>query len=298
MENNKNSKSSEAGAPSNGMRYIFFGSPEFAAIILGKLLKAGMPPILVICNPDRPAGRKKIITPPPVKQLITDNQQPIEILQPENIKDISAKIKAINADVFIVAAYAKILPKEIIELPRLGTIGVHPSLLPKYRGSTPIQSVILNGETETGTTLFLIDEKVDHGAILATDRLPIVENDSYETLLKKLAELSGNLIVKTLPEYITGKIIPKPQNESEATYTKKIKTEDAFVDLEILQKAQDGTSPEDAKKITRKIRALNPEPGTWTIINGKRTKILEAELSEGKLKLKKIQTEGKKPTII
>jgi len=290
MENNKNSKSSEAGAPSNGMRYIFFGSPEFAAIILGKLLKAGMPPILVICNPDRPAGRKKIITPPPVKQLITDNQQPIEILQPENIKDISAKIKAINADVFIVAAYAKILPKEIIELPRLGTIGVHPSLLPKYRGSTPIQSVILNGETETGTTLFLIDEKVDHGAILATDRLPIVENDSYETLLKKLAELSGNLIVKTLPEYITGKIIPKPQNESEATYTKKIKTEDAFVDLEILQKAQDGTSPEDAKKITRKIRALNPEPGTWTIINGKRTKILEAELSEGKLKLKKIQT--------
>ncbi len=282
------------------MKYIFFGTPEFAAIILKKLIDAGFLPAAVVCNPDRPLGRKKIITPPPVKKLISGlpSDLSIEILQPENIKEIKQKLSSINADVFVVAAYAKILPKEIIELPRLGTIGIHPSLLPKYRGTTPIQSVILNGEQETGTTLFLIDELVDHGPILAASRLPIDENDAYETLLKKLAGLSGDLIVKNLPEYVGGGVIPKPQNETEATYTKKIKTEDAYVDPEMLRQAQDGTSPENAKTILRKVLALNPEPGTWTMLNGKRTKILEAEVVEGKLKLKKIQIEGKKPTTL
>lgn len=271
------------------MKYLFFGTPEFAAIILEKLITVGMPPALVICNPDRPAGRKKIITPPPTKILAEKNQIPV--WQPETLVNFQSEIlnfKLDKIDFAVVAAYAKILPKEIIELPKLGIVGVHPSLLPKYRGSTPIQSVILNGEQETGTTLFLIDEKVDHGSILAVDHLPITKNDTYETLLKKLAELSGDLTVKILPKYISGKITPQTQNEAEATYTKKIGTQDAFVDC-------DKDTPES---IARKVRALNPEPGTWTILNGKRTKILEAEIIEGKLKLKKIQIEGKKPTIL
>lgn len=271
------------------MRYLFFGTPEFAAIILEKLITAGMPPALVICNPDRPAGRKKIITPPPAKILAEKNKIPV--WQPETLTNFKSEIlnfKLGEIDFAVVAAYAKILPKEIIELPRLSTIGVHPSLLPKYRGSTPIQSVILNDEKETGTTLFLIDEKVDHGAILAVDHLPIIENDTYETLLKKLAELSGNLLVKTLPQYINEKITPQTQNETEATYTKKLATQDAFVNL----------TKDTPESIIRKIHALNPEPGTWTILNEKRTKILEAEIIEGKLKLKKIQIEGKKPTVV
>lgn len=270
------------------MKYVFFGTPNFAAIILGKLINAGLPPVAIVCNPDRPISRKKIVTPPPVKQLIANSKLPIEIFQPENLKEIQQKLSFINADIFIVAAYAKILPKGIIELPKLGTIGVHPSLLPKYRGSTPIQSVILNGGQETGTTLFLIDEKIDHGAILAASRLPIIAGDNYEILLKKIAELSGNLLVKTLPLYVNEKITPQTQNEAEATYTKKLATQDAFIDL-------DKDTPES---IMRKIHALNPEPGTWTTLNGKRTKILEAEIIEEKLKLKKIQVEGKKPTTL
>lgn len=289
------------------MKYIFFGTPEFAAIILEKLINAGFIPEAVICNPDRPAGRKKIITPPPVKKMLIEKFKDlkIKILQPEKLSTRNMDNECdrtdcpyYNCDIFIVAAYNKIIPKEILKIPKLGTIGIHPSLLPKYRGASPIQSVILNGEAETGSTLYLMDKKVDHGPILAQQKLKSsILNTQYSILSVKLAELSADLLIENLPD-IENKIKnAKPQDESLATYTQKFTTEDAFIKPEDLEKAQTEGGI-IAVEIEQKIRALNPEPGPWTFSNNKRMKLLKAELSEGKLKLVKIQTEGKKPIFI
>ena len=284
------------------MKFVFFGTPEFAAIILEKLINTGYVPVAVVCNPDRPVGRKKIITPPPAKQLLIEKLKDcnIEILQPESI-DSSFKIQVSNfkPDIFIVAAYSQIIPKEILEIPRLGTIGVHPSLLPKYRGSSPIQSAILNGDEETGVSLYLMDDKMDHGPILAQREIKnySIKDDisiknryelrimNYENLLKNLAELSADLLIETLPKFLKGEINPLPQDESQATYTKKFITEDGRVDLK----------KDNPLLIERKIRALNPEPGVFTFIDGKRVKLLEAKISDGKIVITKTQIEGKKP---
>jgi len=278
--------------------FVFFGTPEFAAIILEKLIKEGYTPKAVICNPDKPVGRKKIITPPPVKQLLIEKFKDckIEILQPENLNDIRSKLFTIGADLFIVAAYAQIISKKILEIPRLGTIGVHPSLLPKYRGSSPIQSAILNGEEKTGVTLYLMDEKMDHGSIIAQRELEFpIFNFQFLVLQQKLAELGANLLIETLPKFFNGGITPLPQDESQATYTRKFVTEDGRVELEDLRIAQNGLNSEKAITIYRKILALNPEPGVFTFINGKRVKLLEAKISDNKLIITKIQIEGKKP---
>lgn len=263
------------------MKYAFFGSPDFAAIILEKLIQADLPPALVVCNPDRPSGRKQIITPPATKIIAQTYKTPVS--QPEVL---DSRILDSSYDFAIVAAYAKILPKEVMDIPRLGTIGVHPSLLPKYRGATPIQSALLAGETETGATLFLLDAKVDHGKIVSSIKYQVSKNETYESLHDKLAELSAALLIKTLPEFVGGGIKPRSQNEAAATYTKKFTTQDAFVDL----------AKDDPISVERKIRALNPEPGVWTMQNEKRVKLIEAELVDGKLKLRTIQVAGKSPT--
>ncbi len=285
------------------MKYIFFGTPEFAAIILERLIKAGWPPAAVVTNPDKPVGRKKILTPPPVKQIFASSEE-ANIWQPEDLLNVSAQggsasggksqLSKVNALVGILAAYGKIIPKEIIDIFPKGIIVVHPSLLPKYRGPTPIQTAILNGDKETGVTLFLMDEKIDHGSIIsnfpafakasAGRQFPISNDDDYETLMKKLAEASADLLIETLPKYLAGGIKPRPQDEAGATYTKKFTMEEARVDLE----------KDDPEMVVRKVKALNPEPGVWTIKNGKRMKILEADLVDGRLVLKKIQFAGEK----
>jgi methionyl-tRNA formyltransferase len=181
-----------------------------------------------------------------------------------------------GVDIAVVAAYAKILPKEILDSLPDKFLGVHPSLLPQYRGATPIQSAILAGEAETGTTLFLLDAKVDHGKIISSRKYKVLSDDNYETLIEKLAVLSGDLLIETLPKFATGAIDLITQDENQATYTKKFKTEDAFVDLQ----------KDDPIVIERKIRALNPEPGVYAIKNSKRVKILDKNT---------IQVEGKSP---
>jgi len=272
------------------MKYIFLGTPEFAAIILKRLLGAGLTPLTVVTNPDRPLGRKQLLTPPPVKRLIIEGRFPdIDILQPDVLdQSFIEKLKSYEAEVFVLAAYGKILPPAIVRLPPRGIVGVHPSLLPRYRGATPIQNVLLMGENTTGATLFLLDERVDHGPLLAASSLPIADDDNYETLSRKLAMLSADLLIKTLPEYLSGGIKPRPQVESLATSTGKFKTEDGLVDLK-------NDSPES---IWRKVRALNPEPGVYAIKDGRRLKILEADFINGELVLKKIQWEGEKPKVI
>lgn len=278
------------------MKYIFFGTPNFAAIILGKLIDANMPPVLVVCNPDRPVGRKKILSPPPTKAIA--EQSGILILQPEKLSDVSGQLSDAGAEFFVVAAYAKIIPHDILNIPRRGVIGVHPSLLPKYRGPSPIQQAILEGEKETGVTLYLLDEKVDHGPILTADNLQLTTDYNYETLEEKLARMAGELLVGILPKYIEGKIQLQEQDHTKATFTKKFITEDGFVDL----------SKDDPEIIARKIRALNPEPGVYTIQNGKRLKLLEVKMlaaspkageprqrREDRWFISKTQLEGKKP---
>lgn len=297
------------------MNYVFFGTPKFASIVLQKLIKAGLAPKAAVCSPDRPIGRKQIVTPPPVKALAGESN--IEVLQPEKIDaDFLGKLKEINADFYVVAAYAKILPESLLAIPRLGVIGVHPSLLPKFRGPSPIQSAILSGEKETGVSLFMLDKKVDNGPVIASWKIE-VGDDNYEKLEEKLAFLAGDLLITTLPQFAEGKVEAKPQNDIEATYTKKFETQYAYIEPNDLEKALNGNY-EKALEIDRKVRALNPEPGVFTlsppalpapnfvegsVSNGskgepRRTKLLEVKIVDNRLKLVKIQEAGKNPVIL
>jgi len=278
------------------MKYVFFGTPEFSAIILESLINSDLPPVALVCNPDRPFGRKKEITAPATKKLIQDSGLDIKIFQPEDKKELLKMSNEIfaDADFAIVASYSNIISKDVIDKARLGIIGVHPSLLPKYRGASPIQSVILTGETETGVTLFILDEKVDHGPILAKETL-VINEYTYLQLLDKLANLAGEMLKKILPNFVEEKLDTGKQDEEKATKTKKFSSDDGFIKLEDLSLAVDGTSPSIALAVSRVIRALNPEPGVYTIAGDKRTKLLAAELNGDKLVLKRIQKEGGKP---
>lgn len=280
------------------MIYIYFGTPEFSAIILEKLIDSRMSPVALVCNPDRPMGRKMIITPPPTKEMVLRKRLlAIDILQPEKInEEFLNKLKSYEADFFVVAAYAKILPNSLLTIPRLGAIGVHPSLLPKLRGASPIQSAILDGDTQTGVTLYLLDEKVDHGPILNCAVYGMPAPHAYVNLSDILARLASSLLVKILPDFVEGKITPERQNDTEATFTRKFSTEDGYIDLTNLKTAIAGGSLELANIFDRKIKALNPDPGVYTLVNEKRMKLLSSKVDEGKLILEMVQMEGKKPT--
>jgi methionyl-tRNA formyltransferase len=289
--------------------FIFFGTPEFAADVLEKLLNQGVIPKAIVCNPDKPLGRKKVVTPPAVKLLVLEHQLQdptlaIEILQPEVLDEAFAeKLRSFNPDVFVIAAFAKLLKQNILNIPKHGSIGVHPSLLPRYRGASPMQTTLLDGEDITGVTIFLIDEKMDHGPIIAQEALQI-GTMNYIMLAKKCAELGGELIARTLADFVEGTMTPKEQDHGKATFTKKFTSEDAFIDIHDIERAQiEGGAI--ALAIERKIRALNPEPGVWTMTpvihnihfgKERRVKILQADISvNGTLILKKIHIEGSKP---
>ncbi|MFA5870443.1 MAG: methionyl-tRNA formyltransferase [Candidatus Paceibacterota bacterium] len=282
------------------MSYIFFGTPKFAEIVLKHLIDAGHIPVAVVCNPDRPVGRKKVITPPPVKQYLSELSEPIrnsiQIFQPEKLIEIEAVLKEMNVDLFVVAAYAKIIPQTILDIPKYGTVGVHPSLLPKLRGSSPIQSAILFGEKETGVSLYFIDKDVDHGPIIKTDFLKDFDCDAvtFLELHDALAHLGGTMLSEIIAELMNGKEKGAEQNHSEATFTKKFVSQDGFIDHDDLQLAMQGEN-ERAKKINRMVHALNPEPGVYTLVNEKRMKLLKTEIKDGNLKLLRIQMEGGLP---
>lgn len=252
------------------MKFIFLGTSEFGAVILEKLIKNNYKPFLVITALDKPVGRKQIITPPPVK--ISAEKHDIPVLQPEILANYKLQIANYKPDLIIVAAYGQILPKEILAIPKFGCLNIHPSLLPKYRGPSPIQAAILNGDKETGVSIFLMDEKIDRGKIISNSRFLISdEKIIYPELLKKLAEKGADLLIKTISKWLKNEIKPKPQNESEATYTKILKKDDGKIDWR-----------KSAEKIERQIRAFNPWPGTFTrvIQNTKILKILEAEICQ------------------
>lgn len=272
------------------MKFIYFGSFHISAGILEFLMSAGLVPAAVVCNPDKPAGRDKILTPPAIKQLIIDKGWTIPLLQPEKPVEILAELKKINADFFVVMGYPKILPMEIISLPRLGTIGVHPSRLPWYRGPSPIQSAVLAGETTSAVTLYLMDEGVDHGPILSVQEFPIATDGTNASVEKKVIPIAGTLLARTLPQFYNGEITARPQNEADAQHmTKKFTSADGEVNI----------AKDDAIYIYRRIAALNPEPGVWTRQfpghEGRRVKLLSAKAHDGIVTVTEMQVEGKKP---
>jgi len=262
------------------MKYVFFGTSEFSVTILEILYQNNFIPDLIITTPDRPKGRGLKLKPNPVKIWAQKNN--IKFIEPEKLTRYVLPVT--HYDLFIIAAYGKIIPKEILEIPEGGTLNVHPSLLPKFRGPSPIQSFILSGEKETGVTIILADEKVDHGPIIAKSEIFNAESETYKELEEKLARLGGNLLVEVLPKFLNGEIKPQEQNHSEATFTKKITKEDGLIDLE----------KDPPELIERKIRALNPWPGVYTFINGKRLIITKAKLTDSGLKILYIKPEGKK----
>lgn len=245
------------------MNYIFFGTPHFAVIILEALIEAGYLPTLVMTVPDKPKGRSHVLTPPPVK--IFAEERGISVLQPTALKNDSIidAIAALRPDFFIVAAYGKIIPKGILDIPKKGGINIHPSLLPKYRGPSPIQAAILNGDETTGVTIMLMDEEMDHGPILAQRIFKEVEppvrgstsRPTAEELSKNLAELGAQLLIETIPKWLAGEITPQEQDHAKATYTKIIMKEDGRIDWR-----------KSAEEIERMARAYAPWPSAWTIM--------------------------------
>lgn len=246
----------------NRLNIVFIGTPKFSSIILEKLISTSYKPVLVITAKDKPVGRKGIITPPSVK--VTAQKYSIPIEQPEKLKELSLK-----PDLIILAAYGQIIPKSILDIPKYGAINVHPSLLPKYRGASPIQSAILNGDKETGVTIYFMDEKMDHGKILSNVKYSIPDKITYPELSDNLAHIGADLLISTISQL--DKIKTYAQDETKATYTKIIKKEDGEIDWN-----------KPAEEIERQIRAFNPWPGTFTIWkeNDKKIKILRAEVRE------------------
>jgi methionyl-tRNA formyltransferase len=278
------------------MKYVFFGTPRFAEIVLEGLLKADFIPAAIVCNPDRPMGRKKVLTPPFTKQFVNQRKLPIKIMQPEKLDEaLIWQLREFHPDLFIVAAYAKIIPDVVLSIPQWGTLGTHPSLLPLYRGASPIQSVILTGEQETGSTIYQMDAKMDHGPIVAQSSLyldPLKTN--YLQLESSLAMISAELLIAAIPKVLDRTVQTKVQDEASATFTKKFQTQDAFIESSLLENAVNGDTKQ-AEIIMRAINALNPEPGVWTMRDDKRVKLLEASIANGRLKLSKIQVEGERP---
>src|SRR3989338_3376445 len=182
-------------------KVVFFGTSEFGVVVLEKLVQAGYRPALVVTTQDKPAGRGLKLTPPPVK--VAALELGIPLVQPGSLSDFRLSVPA--PDLFVVASYGNILPKDILAIPPKGTLNVHPSLLPKYRGPSPVHTAILNGDHNTGVTIMLLDEKMDHGPVLAQQECPIAQ-ETFPVLRDKLAELGAQLLIETIPGWVEGKI--------------------------------------------------------------------------------------------
>lgn len=245
----------------NKIKTVFFGTHDFATTILQGLIESNIISVdLVFTQPDRKIGRKQIIEESPVKKLAKKYNLKIE--QPETLKNYELQTE--NCELAVVAQYGLILPKKIIDSFPRGTINVHGSLLPKYRGASPIQAALINGDKETGITIMLMDEKMDHGPILSQRKIQIDTDDNFTTLAQKMAELGSDLLLETIPNWIDKKIKPQEQNESQAAFTKLLTKEDGLVDF---NKTND--------EIYNQYRGLTPWPGIWCLRNEKRLKLLK-----------------------
>jgi methionyl-tRNA formyltransferase len=239
------------------LKLIFMGTAELACPSLSALRASDHFQVLaVVTQPDRPKGRHLELTPSPVKALA--QQLGLPVLQPQQARDPSfvAQVQQMAPELIVVVAYGQILPPALLEIPRWGCLNVHASLLPKYRGAAPIQWALLNDETQTGVTIMKMDAGLDTGPILAQETVAIEPTDTAQTLHDRLATVGAALLVRTIPQYVSGQIAPRPQPAQEASYARKITKEDGLVDW---------TQP--ARAIWNRVRALVPWPGAFTYLS-------------------------------
>ncbi len=244
---------------------IFFGSSPFGLPALRALHKEGWNIACVITQPDRPSGRGQKLSPTPVKILAQDFGLPVHAYS--SLKDdvVRAELAKMDFDFAVVASYGQLIPAETLRIGRLGWMNLHPSLLPRYRGPTPIQTAILNGETETGVTLILLDQQMDHGPIVAQEKIKIPERVRHPVLHDALAQAAAELTSASLPRWIMGEIFSRSQDDRLATFTRSLSRDDGRIDWR-----------STAEVIDRMIRAYDPWPGTWTTVSGARLKIIDA----------------------
>lgn len=277
----------------SNLKFAFFGTPAIAVIILDELKKAGYVPALIVTNPDAPVGRKQILTPPPAKIWATENHIPV--IQPKSLTDVAVvpELTGTHWDMMIVAAYGKLIPEWLLALPHHDILNVHPSLLPKLRGASPIRSAILQNIRETGVTIMKLDAELDHGPIIAqlpanlpAEHWPIAGN----ILDEGLAHQGGALLAAIIPAWITGTITSTEQNHNEATFCTKINKHMSELSIN-LHDLPSGTTAID---YLCKIRAFDGWPETFFMYEGKRIKIKHANLdASGTLVITRIVPEGK-----
>lgn len=253
------------------LRVVFMGSPNFAVPTLRRLAEH-YPVTGVITQPDRPAGRGRVLTPPPVKVLA--QSLGIEVLQPERMREpeAQAKLQEWSPDIIIVTAFGQILRKNVLDLPQYGCINVHASLLPRWRGAAPVQAAILHGDAETGVTIMRMDPGIDTGPILSQRAMPIHSDDTAETLGLRLAEDGADLLIETLPAYLEGNLQPREQDDSLSTYAPMLAKEEGLLDFS-----------QPAEALERRVRAFNPWPGAYFEWQGQLLKVHRARAVPGEL---------------
>ena len=273
---------------------IFIGTSQFAVPALKALNSSAYKPSLVIAPPCRPQGRKRILAPSPVKE--TANSLKLKTAQPEKIIDVIGEVGTLAPEIMVLVSYGKFIPREFMDLARGGIVNIHPSLLPKYRGASPIQTAILNGDKETGVSIILLDDKLDHGGVLKKESIVIKPSHDAQTLSEELAIKGADLLIKILPDYLAGKIEPVPQDDLKATFTRKLTREDGKLDFS-----------KSAQELDRQIRAYKGWPETYTYFNSKKCKIISAQIARepldgkelylrannGYLRITELQIEGK-----
>ena len=247
------------------MKIIFLGTPEFGEIVLKKLIESKHKVVAVVCQPDKPVGRKQILTPPPTKVCAIQNNIPV--YQFNSIKKEGVEpLKALGADVMITAAFGQILSEEVLGITPNGTINVHGSLLPKYRGAAPVQMCLVNAETETGVTIMKTDAGIDTGDMILSEKVKIESHDTVESILEKLAIVGSELLLEVLDQIENKTVKFIKQNESDATYFPMIKKEDALLDFSV-----------ETKFVIGKIRGYKSWPTAYFMVGDKKVKVYEAE---------------------
>lgn len=236
------------------MKIVFFGTPQFSADYLKAILEAGdIEVAAVVTQHDEPVGRKHVLTPPPVKALALEHGIPV--WQPASMKSpaLHGTLRLYDADVFVVIAFGRMLPQDLLSIPKHGVVNVHPSLLPKYRGPSPMFAALLAGDTETGVTIMQIDAEMDHGPVLDAAKIAVDPKETIATLTHKVVNIGAPLLISSLRRFVDGTLTPAPQDHTQATFCKLLSRADGVIDW---------TKP--ASVIERQIRALNPWPGTST----------------------------------
>ena len=252
------------------IKVVFMGTPEFSVPVLESLIKE-YDVVGVVTQPDKEVGRKKVLTYSPIKEVALKNN--IKVLQPVKIRKEFNEVLELNPDIIVTCAYGQIIPKEILECPRLGCINVHGSLLPKYRGGAPIEKSMMNGDKETGITLMYMDEGMDSGDIIKEEKEPIRDDESITELREKLSLLGTRMLIEELPNIIKGTAPRIKQNEEEVTIARIIKREDELLDFNF-----------ESKVLYNKIRALSPDPACYTYLDNKLYKVYNSRIGDSNKK--------------